>query len=46
MTYGIDPEELDRIHRSKMTPRAIAGRFVMVVLLLVLFTGIVVIMAQ
>jgi hypothetical protein len=46
MTYGIDPEELDRIHRSKMTFRAIAGRVVMVVLLLAVFTGIVIVMAQ
>jgi len=46
MTYGIDPEDLDRIYRASMTRRAIAGRFVMVVLLLVLFTGIVVTMAH
>jgi hypothetical protein len=46
MTLGIDPEELDRVHRSRMTPKAIAGRCIMVVLLIALFTGIVVVMAQ
>ena len=46
MTYGVDPEELDRLHRATQSPRAIAGRAIMVVLLLLFFGGIVLIMAS
>lgn len=46
MTYGMDPEEMERMYRATQTPRAVAGRLVMVVLLVILFGGIVIVMAS
>lgn len=46
MTYGMDPEEMDRVYRAAMTPWAMARRGVLIVLLLAIFAYIVLAMVR
>lgn len=46
MTYGMDPEEMDRVYREAMTLWAMAGRGVIIVLLLAIFACIALALAR